>query len=172
MVIIVINIMNKKNTQNLMSGFTLIELLTVIAIMGILSAIVITSLTSARLKSRDTSVISQLSNMKVQAEIYFDTHSNSYSGICTAVATLNGFGGTNGPGLLKAVQNSTAIPSTITINGAGDYNKVTCNDSAGAFAVEAPLSRSVSGSSRMYCVDNRNTYKETITNLASNDTTC
>jgi len=159
--------MNKKNKSNLVSGFTLIELLTVIAIMGILSSIVLVSLTSARLKSKDTAVISQLSNMKVQAEIYFDTHNNSYDNICSESADNKGFGNTTGPGLLKAVKDSTAIPSEISLSSAGAYNQVTCNDSAAGFAVEAPLSKSASGSSRMYCVDSKNTYKETTANLSS-----
>jgi prepilin-type N-terminal cleavage/methylation domain-containing protein len=159
------------HTLKFVSGFTLIELLTVVAIMGILSAIVFTSLTSARLKSKDSAVITQLSNMKVQAEIYYDLN-NNYGGICEALASARGFGG-SGPGLLKAVKDSTAIPSEIVTSSIGEYNKVTCNDSASAWAVEAPLSKSESGSSRMYCVDSKNSYKELTSNFGnSSDTSC
>jgi prepilin-type N-terminal cleavage/methylation domain-containing protein len=57
-------------------GFTLIELLVVIAIIGILSSVVIGSLNVARGKAKDVAIKNNLSNMRGQAEIYFDTPGN------------------------------------------------------------------------------------------------
>ena len=55
-------------------GFTLIELLVVIAIIGILSAVVLTSLTSARVKARDARRQSDLHQISVALELYNNTH--------------------------------------------------------------------------------------------------
>ena len=51
-------------------GFTLIELLVVIAIIGILSAIVMASLQSARVKSRDNARMSSLVQLRNALELY------------------------------------------------------------------------------------------------------
>ena len=71
-----------KKTQ----GFTLIELLVVIAIIGILSSIVIASLNSARTKGAVSAAKGQMSQMRAQAEIYYESNGNSY-GTSTTCAT-------------------------------------------------------------------------------------
>jgi len=55
-------------------GFTLIELLVVIAIIGILSSVVLASLNSARVKARDTRRISDLAQIRIALELYYDTN--------------------------------------------------------------------------------------------------
>ncbi len=55
-------------------GFTLIELLVVIAIIGILSSVVLASLNSARVKGRDAKRISDLSQIKLANELFFDSN--------------------------------------------------------------------------------------------------
>jgi prepilin-type N-terminal cleavage/methylation domain-containing protein len=55
-------------------GFTLIELLVVIAIIGILSSVVLASLNSARKKGRDAKRISDISQVKLALELYFDSN--------------------------------------------------------------------------------------------------
>lgn len=57
-------------------GFTLIELLVVIAIIGILSSVVLASLNSARLKSRDARRISDIKQIQLALELYFDSNAN------------------------------------------------------------------------------------------------
>ncbi|HEY4502424.1 MAG TPA: prepilin-type N-terminal cleavage/methylation domain-containing protein [Candidatus Paceibacterota bacterium] len=56
-------------------GFTLIELLVVIAIIGILSSVVLASLNTAREKSRDARRISDIKQLQLALELYFDTNS-------------------------------------------------------------------------------------------------
>ncbi len=51
-------------------GFTLIELLIVIAIIGILSSVVLSALSNARAKSRDTSRITALNEVRTALELY------------------------------------------------------------------------------------------------------
>ena len=55
-------------------GFTLIELLVVIAIIGILSSVVLASLNSARLKGRDAIRVSDMGQVKLALELYFDSN--------------------------------------------------------------------------------------------------
>ncbi len=64
----------QKNTTR---GFTLIELLVVIAIIGMLSSVVLASLNSARGKARDAKRKSDMKQLQLALEMYYDTN-NSY----------------------------------------------------------------------------------------------
>lgn len=55
-------------------GFTLIELLVVIAIIGILSSVVLASLNSARAKARDARRYSDLNQVQLALELYYDSN--------------------------------------------------------------------------------------------------
>lgn len=57
-------------------GFTLIELLVVIAIIGILSSIVLASLNTARLKSRDARRVADLKQIQLAMQLYYDANSS------------------------------------------------------------------------------------------------
>jgi len=61
-----------KTSHSKDKGFTLIELLVVIAIIAILSGILITSLTGSRAKSRDAKRVSDISQIQLAIEQYFD----------------------------------------------------------------------------------------------------
>ncbi len=55
-------------------GFTLIELLVVIAIIGILSSVVLASLSIARQKSRDAKRISDVEQIQLSLELFYDAN--------------------------------------------------------------------------------------------------
>lgn len=59
------------------SGFTLIELLVVIAIIGLLSTLSIIALNSARARARDAKRISDVKQMQVALEMYYNEN-NAY----------------------------------------------------------------------------------------------
>lgn len=67
-------------------GFTLIELLVVIAIIGVLASIVLASLNNARRKSRDARRITDIKQVQLALELYFDGEGNAYP---TASATCD-----------------------------------------------------------------------------------
>ncbi len=56
--------------NKLQKGFTLIELLVVIAIIGLLSSVVLASLNTARLKSRNATRIADLIQLRNALELY------------------------------------------------------------------------------------------------------
>jgi Tfp pilus assembly protein PilE len=62
------------------SGVTILLLVIVgIAIIGIFSSVVLASLSTAREKSRDAMVISNLAQLQLGAELYYDQNNNTYS---------------------------------------------------------------------------------------------
>jgi prepilin-type N-terminal cleavage/methylation domain-containing protein len=81
-------------------GFTLIELLVVIAIIGILATIVLVSLNSARTKARDTRRLSDMQQMSLAMEMYYDQNGSSYyDGTASFGAYVNAL---KGAGLIGA----------------------------------------------------------------------
>lgn len=59
-------------------GFTLIELLVVIAIIGVLASIVLASLNNARRKSRDARRVTDIKQLQLALELYFDGQNSQY----------------------------------------------------------------------------------------------
>jgi len=77
------------NKQN--RGFTLIELLVVIAIIGILSSVVLASLNTARQKSRDAKRVSDIKQLQLALELYFDANGGYPSALSTATLVTTGY---------------------------------------------------------------------------------
>jgi prepilin-type N-terminal cleavage/methylation domain-containing protein len=73
-------------------GFTLIELLVVIAIIGILSSVVLASLNSARAKGRDARRISDLKQLQLALELYYDANGSEYPDTLAPVVTAGFIG--------------------------------------------------------------------------------
>ena len=59
-------------------GFTLIELLVVIAIISMLSAIVLSSVNSARIQARDAKRLADIHQLQVALELYYNDHNGTY----------------------------------------------------------------------------------------------
>jgi prepilin-type N-terminal cleavage/methylation domain-containing protein len=57
------------------NGFTLIELLVVIAIIGLLASIILASLNTARQKGRDAKRVSDIKEIQLALELYYDANS-------------------------------------------------------------------------------------------------
>ena len=123
--------------RNKKSGFTLIELLVVISIIGILSTVVLASLNTARRKSRDARRITDLKQIQLALELYFDgvgasNYPTGTGGICTAVpgatATENwGLGALKNGGYIASIPRDPSNTATCylyraaTISGVRSY---------------------------------------------------
>jgi len=113
-------------------GFTLIELLVVIAIIGILASIVLASLNTARDRARDTSIRASMSQMRAQAEIFYDQQNPpTYSG---------GGGMCADPEIVRLQAGATGNGGTVP----------NCDATAQAWAFEILLN---AGAGSYYCVD-------------------
>src|SRR5580693_2845978 len=73
-----------KSTRS--AGFTLIELLVVIAIIGLLASIILASLNTARAKGRDARRLSDVKQVQLALELYYDANS-SYPTDSAALST-------------------------------------------------------------------------------------
>ena len=127
------------------SGFTLIELLVVIAIIGILSAVVLASLSTARLKGQDAAIQSDLASVHTQAEIYRSDNGNAYG--------TNGLDESDCAAIDNMFADETiqrAVTAADTVNGT--TGSMTCNVAADgtAYAVAAQM---VSNDTLYWCVD-------------------
>ena len=71
-------------------GFTLVELLVVISIIGLLSSVVLSALTTARAKARDTQRIQALGEMRKALLLYYDANGRY------PVSSISGEYGTTG----------------------------------------------------------------------------
>lgn len=117
--------------NRLSRGFTLIELLVVIAIIGILSSVVLASLNSARLKGRDARRISDIKQLQLALELYYDAN-QSYP----AVAYTSGNASTS----LSALTSGnfiSSIPNDPTNGGTYVYSYASA-DASGAACTVAP----------------------------------
>ena len=115
-------------------GFTLIELLVVIAIIGILAAIVLVSLNSAKNKGIDAAIKSDISSLRSQAALYYDTN----TGYGETLTTCSG-----------SMWNDTKIASILAHLNL-QTSSVSCRSSADSWALSAPLK---SNTSTYWCAD-------------------
>ncbi len=150
------------NIQTNKRGFTLIELLVVIAIIGILASVVLASLNTARDKGSDAAAKGAMSQLRAQAELYYD-NGRTYAGFCGTSTTT--------PILTNAASNgiSTATTLNTTYATAGDATHTTCHDTANAYAAEVNLKGSAGN---LFCVDSTGAAKITANHIAASGAVC
>lgn len=107
-------------------GFTLIELLVVIAIISLISSVVLASLNSARGKGRDAKRLSDLKQMELALEFYYDVN-GIYPGVVgTIYYSLNANWTTLGSALNSFLPKLPIDPNnndvTCFANGAHFYS--------------------------------------------------
>jgi len=154
--------MNKTSQR----GFTLIELLVVIAIIGILASVILASLNSARAKGTDAASKADIDNSRAQAELHYDSNSNSYAGVCTAAGTATP-GGINN--MVQDAANKSGFALNTSLSAAGSLTSTVCHDQASGWAASVPL-KSVPNS--FFCADSTGVSQVTTTALPGNAITC
>ena len=127
------------------TGFTLIELLVVVAIIALLAATILASLGGARTKARVSRAKSEMSSIRSQMEIYYNTHNGFTTG-----GIVNGCA--QGPfdpagGADNASRLVQGIAQTVNGNATSFYNMY-CIADEGSWAVSAVLPDGV-----LWCVD-------------------
>ncbi|MEI7810064.1 MAG: prepilin-type N-terminal cleavage/methylation domain-containing protein [bacterium] len=131
--------------KNIKKGFTLIELLVVVAIIALLTMVVLAALNSARNKGSDSTVKAQLSGMRAQAEMYYNTNS-TYDGVCAT-------SGTNVVGLManaaEKAYNGTTSVTTYADGNPSTWTTAQCHDGLSGWVVWVPLKTS----GNAWCVD-------------------
>lgn len=126
-------------------GFTIIEIIVVVAIISILTSVVLGSLNTARNKSQDVAVKSNLSSARAQAELYHDVNGSSFEGVCDSGAGVAGVK-TIYPAVSAAV---FAVGGASVGFGPANLSTGTCNDEDSGWAAEVAL---ITGG--FYCTDN------------------
>lgn len=146
-------------------GFTLIELLVVIAIIGILAALVLVALGNAREKANDARIKSSIGQLRVIAEILYDTHGAAYQNagntagveVCVEGPTATTCGADNSASV------ATLIADINSANGAVG-GAPTSESTASDFCIEAQLNDTT-----FVCVDNTGVTQTNPTTACSTD---
>lgn len=157
--------MKKTNLKNKVGGFTLIELLVVITIIGILATIVVVNLNSARGRGQDTAIKEQMSQIRAQAALYYDTQygytTGSVSGASGAINCLTSsytantssfpagsfFLDTDFVRSAQGIQKNSAVIPSCYIGGSTSSGK------AQSWVMTAKLRLPTSASLGYWCVD-------------------
>lgn len=108
------------------SGFTLLELLIVIAIIGILAAVVLASLSSSRVKARDTQRVAQLKEIEKALALYY-TEYGQYPDGAEIGGTQNWFSNTSIGELVTEGYMPVLPADPVYGSGLGGYHY--CTDS-------------------------------------------
>lgn len=113
------------------TGFTLIELLVVIAIVSLLSSVVLSSLSGARSRARDSNRIQQMRNIRTALEQFYNIHESYPCGTVRHKVQGGTYKTQSDPSWFHTNSKSDAFldfdnpQGFTTCNGAPDYGLIT-----------------------------------------------
>lgn len=140
------------------NAFTLIELMMVIAIISVLSAVVLTSLNSARERSANAGIKSNLNSVRGMIALYYDTYGNYGTG-ATNYCYQGGMFNSTTPYNINGAINE-ALKSSGHTGGAYCRSNLTFNQWAIAIPLK-PLTGNTT-TQKAWCIDSRGISKEII----------
>lgn len=118
-------------------GFTIMEMLLVIFIIGVLSTIVITGLSSARMKARDDERVADLAQLQLALEMYYNACGRQYPQL---EATESMLVGTENDGCPTGVTLGSFIDVATDPSGtANEYQYYVENDPAYDYVLRARM---------------------------------
>jgi len=120
-------------------GFTLIELLVVISIIVVLASIVLVGVRSAINKAKDARIVSAMSQLQTQAEMYRQEHGDIYTGFSCTTA------GTSTKTICDDIDRQSGVAP-------GTY-KVVFNVVGSNMCAYVKLTSDFSGNPDFYCID-------------------
>lgn len=135
--------MNLPTVSRTQKGFTLIELLVVIAIIALLSAIVLSALGQSRIKAADAAIKSNLTNIRAEAGLYFETNGNSYNNLC-------GGAGPAADNVVAALDAQGRSLTTHDVRGEVCFDQGPAGVGGTQWAATVPLK---SDDTKFFCVD-------------------
>lgn len=121
-------------TNKTKRGFTLIEMMVVISIIGLMSSVVLSAVTSARVKARDTQRKTQTAQFRNALELYFSANGRypcGNSSCSTGVVPITG-DALSTPGVaLVSGGFIPSIPSDPTYPAGTPNTTISCNNTTG-----------------------------------------
>lgn len=144
-------------------AFSLIELMMVIAIISVLSAIVLASLNSARERSANASIKSNLSSVRGMIALYHDTNGNYGTASVNGCATGGMFNATTPYNISGAI--SEALAQSGHTGGIYCRSNITTNQWAVAIPLK-PLTGNTA-TQKGWCIDYRGISKQIIFNTSN-----
>lgn len=142
-------------------GFTLIELLMVLTIISLLAAIILTSISTSRVKGIDGAIKKQVVEIRSQSELHWNTNTNSYLNLCVS-------GTNNVSSMLTKLATISGTSLAVNSGVAQTATTLNCNTSVAQYAISVKLKQ---GSSYL-CIDSSNKTLTTAIPLAANSTVC
>jgi uncharacterized protein (TIGR02145 family)/prepilin-type N-terminal cleavage/methylation domain-containing protein len=124
-------------------GFTLIELLVVIAIIGLLVTLSILALTNARVASRDSKRVSDVKQIQLSLEMYFDSENRYPSTAEFQSGAIASFGSTTGTTTYMGIIPTAPTPNDGACSGSDNTYAYSVSPDGSSYTLDFCLAKKI-----------------------------